>query len=757
MAEDSSTATKWDLSQYLMALLKGSSALPSFTPAELVVRPPRAPSSGMPAPPPARQRKRVVVIGAGLAGLAAAIELAKMDFDVVVVEARDRVGGRVQTKDGVDLGAGWIHGIEDNPLSGLCSQAGLSLLNTGESVTMLEANGAAVPTDVDDRMLGVHQQLLREAKEHGLALAQQEANAEALRKQQASEAADKSVITPEDLAVVGRCFADGADLFTVHQVVWSPAHGLKVAWYFDAARGNAQASDECAERSYHYSTLAEVTDWVHAYDASQARALVHGYTRPTNKAAVTASSANTSGSDGSTGAPLRDEHGSSLGLGEVMQELVSKHQATVVSKRVTTAVSDSFASTGTSDALAPTTAVAGEGEAASHDANIATDEVLVDAPVSGMYAAVAAEDTFSNTAAKNPQVWNDMELRLLRWHEQNVSLATGGAPFGDLSLRHWDHDLPWAFEGAHCLVKEGYGALVEWLHAQAPPSCVQLKWAVGAVEFGWKMVTCKLPVMPDIGLGISIEEDTRGNGLMVKSVALAASARTQPQGGCRPSRSASSTIALASGDVLSSINNHDCSNMTLDDAVALVRRASPGDHITFKALRKTPSSTQAGAAANTTANSSSSTSSSSSSPHNGRKCRVVDQNRERVLWADAVLVTLPLGVLKTGDVKFDPPLPEAKQHAIDRLGVGQLEKVVLRFSVNFWSEKTAGADGNMFFGRLPKEKSSDGDEDDDEDESHRPFFWFLDLSGAVGAPCLAALLPAEVQLMNEANKSTSEK
>ncbi|MEH1873201.1 flavin monoamine oxidase family protein [Nostoc sp.] len=46
--------------------------------------------------------KRVIVIGAGLAGLTAAYELVRAGFDVQVFEARERVGGRVQT---VFLGA----------------------------------------------------------------------------------------------------------------------------------------------------------------------------------------------------------------------------------------------------------------------------------------------------------------------------------------------------------------------------------------------------------------------------------------------------------------------------------------------------------------------------------------------------------------------------------------------------------------------------------------------------------------------------
>jgi monoamine oxidase len=57
------------------------------------------------------------------------------------------------------------------------------------------------------------------------------------------------------------------------------------------------------------------------------------------------------------------------------------------------------------------------------------------------------------------------------------------------------------------------------------------------------------------------------------------------------------------------------------------------------------------------------------------------------LWADYVIVTVPLGVLKNNYIKFTPPLPEAKQQAISNLGFGFYEKVIVKFDgdvSDFW-------------------------------------------------------------------------
>jgi monoamine oxidase len=82
---------------------------------------------------PAGGAHRVVVIGAGMAGLAAARELQAWGDEVVVVEARDRPGGRTWTSDAwpdlpLDLGASWIHGIDGNPMTDLAALAGARLV-----------------------------------------------------------------------------------------------------------------------------------------------------------------------------------------------------------------------------------------------------------------------------------------------------------------------------------------------------------------------------------------------------------------------------------------------------------------------------------------------------------------------------------------------------------------------------------------------------------------------------------------------------
>lgn len=71
----------------------------------------------------------VVIIGAGLAGLSAASRLYVNGVPFVILEATERIGGRVYTRPGThhDLGATWFHGTEENSAFDVALAAGLTM------------------------------------------------------------------------------------------------------------------------------------------------------------------------------------------------------------------------------------------------------------------------------------------------------------------------------------------------------------------------------------------------------------------------------------------------------------------------------------------------------------------------------------------------------------------------------------------------------------------------------------------------------
>lgn len=85
----------------------------------------------------------IVIVGAGLSGLAAARELSSAGADVTVLEARDRVGGRTLSqrlgKDSIDLGAQWIGPTQDR-VAALADELGVETFrqySTGRKVLEL--------------------------------------------------------------------------------------------------------------------------------------------------------------------------------------------------------------------------------------------------------------------------------------------------------------------------------------------------------------------------------------------------------------------------------------------------------------------------------------------------------------------------------------------------------------------------------------------------------------------------------------------
>ncbi len=66
---------------------------------------------------------------------------------------------------------------------------------------------------------------------------------------------------------------------------------------------------------------------------------------------------------------------------------------------------------------------------------------------------------------------------------------------------------------------------------------------------------------------------------------------------------------------------------------------------------------------------------------------VVTGTSGEALPAARVIVTVPLGVLKAGTIRFEPELPEAHRAAIDAMAMGLLDKVWLRWDEPWWTEK----------------------------------------------------------------------
>ncbi|KAL0917363.1 hypothetical protein M5K25_012417 [Dendrobium thyrsiflorum] len=120
----------------------------------------------------------VIIVGAGLAGLAAARQLLGFGFKVLVLEGRNRPGGRVYTskigKIGnfavVDLGGSVITGIHANPLGVLARQLGIPLHKIRDSCPLYWPNGRVVDEKLDTEVNSVFNKLLEKATEARKAL-----------------------------------------------------------------------------------------------------------------------------------------------------------------------------------------------------------------------------------------------------------------------------------------------------------------------------------------------------------------------------------------------------------------------------------------------------------------------------------------------------------------------------------------------------------------------------------------------------------
>ncbi|MCM2422814.1 NAD(P)/FAD-dependent oxidoreductase [Streptomyces sp. RKAG293] len=76
----------------------------------------------------AEEGEHIVIIGSGFAGIGCARALVDQDYQVTVLEGRDRIGGRIWTQHiaGVpaEMGASWIHGSSGNAMTAILKETG---------------------------------------------------------------------------------------------------------------------------------------------------------------------------------------------------------------------------------------------------------------------------------------------------------------------------------------------------------------------------------------------------------------------------------------------------------------------------------------------------------------------------------------------------------------------------------------------------------------------------------------------------------
>lgn len=83
----------------------------------------------------------------------------------------------------------------------------------------------------------------------------------------------------------------------------------------------------------------------------------------------------------------------------------------------------------------------------------------------------------------------------------------------------------------------------------------------------------------------------------------------------------------------------------------------------------------------------------------GDVVKVKDQNGVTRIY-DKLIVTVPLSILKDGDIKFSPELPSAKKEAMSMLGMDAGIRIILKVKNKFWPDDTtvlySGGDAGVF-------------------------------------------------------------
>lgn len=505
---------------------------------------------------------RVLVIGAGPAGLAAARHLQRCGVEALVLEARDRVGGRVHTMKpqgfsaGVDMGASIITGVATNaerglrcdPSAILAKQVGTELHELKPALPLFDGvTGQPVPQTVDSRVERLRDALMDDARERVDDLGEDLVVGESLGQALDRAFAERIKLPQGDTAHAGAPIQDTR----AAPIPGPPSPPTDKDQGQDKGQEKAEANGDVEQPTE--TTAAGIAQAGHeqtdAVDPSLSSSAPHSG-GPTGRPTVQPAGVSPSeGQQHSQNAPGQPEDARADTKPDNPPAEDNSDQSAAPQPHNIATVTDAAAVSSVVGANQPMT----EDAAAQEAADVAPAEQAITSKaepgdpvgVPGTIDAPAAEAAPVDV----PTRLTDEERRLLDWHWANLEYGCS-ARLSQVSLAHWNQDEAWGgFGGPHCMVKGGYSGLMEPLAASL-----------------------------DIRQGVAI------------------------------------------------------SHIAYDKEVVKVTSSSGEE---FEGA--------------------------------------------------AVIVTVPLGCLKSGDITFTPALPSWKTEAIQKLGFGNLNKVVLEFSEVFWT------------------------------------------------------------------------
>lgn len=579
---------------------------------------------------------RVIVIGAGMSGLACARELQRRRYKVVVVEARSRVGGRVwgtpvETNDteetNVDLGGALIHGTHENPLSQLCVQLGIATSDHLAECLLLDSNGWPVDAKQDEKMSQIFNQSLDYTFEEIEKLKKKKNGEETNGEERKDQTPDATIEEGNDQQQEQATSLEGSDQ---QQEQSTPQEGGATQPQQDQEiqQDQEMSQEGSDQQQQHDRTLVETSQEVGEQQKQDQEMSREGSEHQQQDR----TSAETS-QEGSDQQQLDQETLQGVGEQQQQDQVETSPEGGDKQQLDQTAVETSQeggdqqqdqvsveTSQGVGDqqqqGQTPIETSQGDGDQQHQGDDPPQQEEDMSDNFGHLFDKIAKEQY--GTTLVGSALWN--------WQQANLELSCGTS-FDHLGYT-WNDDEAYGYEGAHVALKDSWRTVVE---AMAEPLDIAYDSPVVEIEIVEDDGTPKpkAPKPAPVEVVIPQSPSRKSRRLHGDTVEVRRSSRTPRQ--VQP-------FTVASHAPLS-----------YDDATL--------DYSSLSQKRK----------------------------REKPKVLVTLQNGT-ILQADSVVCTLPLGVLKSDAVRFIPELPQAKRDAIQQLGCGLLNKCVLSFDHVFWQD-----------------------------------------------------------------------